>query len=85
MPGGTIYTDFGVAFILTVTVAVGGAVFQRLILRADNAIVVFIVDILVSGFLDCLRRLPRLASLAQRLLFDNMCLLTDPDDMDVPY
>ena len=47
VPGGTAHTVFWVAFILAVTVLIGGAVFQRLILRADDAVVILIIHIFV--------------------------------------
>ena len=46
LPCGTLGADFGVAAIFPVPVPVGGTVCQRLVFRADHAVIVFIINIL---------------------------------------
>ena len=45
-PGGTVRTDLWITFILPVAVMVGCGVFQYLVFRADDTVIVFIIHIL---------------------------------------
>ena len=46
MAGGTVDTDAGVTFVLPVSLPVGGAVGQYLVLRAEHAVIVLVIHIL---------------------------------------
>ena len=55
---GTIPANVALAFVLPVAFAAGGGITQNLVLWAEDAVVVFIVDICISGQVPLLRHRP---------------------------
>ena len=51
---GTVFANVTFALVLPVAIAIGGGITQNLVLRTENAIVIFIVDIFIprAGFLS---------------------------------
>ena len=54
----TAFTSVTLAFVLPVALTVGGGIAQNLVLRAENAVVILIVDIFVPGQVPLLRHRP---------------------------
>ena len=46
MPGGTVAADLWIAFIFPVSIPVGGAVLQQLVLRTNDAVEILVIHIL---------------------------------------
>ena len=46
---GAVFADITLAFVLPVALAIGGGIAQNLVLRAENAVVIFIIDIFILG------------------------------------
>ena len=81
VPGRAVGTDFGVAFVFPVALPVGGGVAQGLVFRADNAVIIFIVNVL-SPFMSALHRHGALvgcgqyAAVLKNLFADRGCLVS---------
>ena len=52
---GTVFANVTLAFVLSVAITVGGGIAQNLVLRAEDAVVVFIVNIFIPGQVAFLR------------------------------
>ena len=54
----TAFANVTLAFVLPVALAVGGGIAQNLVLRTENAVVIFIVDIFIPGQVPLFRHRP---------------------------